>query len=113
MTADLVELVARHAFERGVENGHRAGYTGPRMTWEGESDALREDWRRIILAALSALEAAGYRVVPVEPTEAMCEAGENSGFLMWSPEPGEGLDGADMETAWTAMLAAAPKVGST
>lgn len=59
-----------------------------------ENGLFREDvdYREVARVALRSLEAAGYRVVPVEPTEAMSDAG------------------AIHPTDYAAMLAAAPKV---
>jgi hypothetical protein len=42
-----------------------------------------------------------------EPSMEMCSAGEESGFLHWSPEEGEGLDEVDMAVAYRAMIDAA------
>lgn len=49
-------------------------------------------------AILSALRAAGYAVVPREPTEAMLQSGENEFWKENTPEPGE---------TYRAMIAAA------
>lgn len=42
-----------------------------------------------------------------EPTEAMLEAPERSDVLIWSPEPGEGLDSINYDEVWYAMIDAA------
>lgn len=39
-----------------------------------------------------------------EPTAAMEEAADNCSALMWSPEPGEGLDEVGWDVAWRAMI---------
>jgi hypothetical protein len=46
-----------------------------------------------------------------EPSMEMCSAGEDSGFLHWSPEEGEGLDEVDMAAAYRAMIDAALEKG--
>jgi hypothetical protein len=49
----------------------------PSGAWErNESEGYRNIFRNEATAALSALEAAGLVVVPVEPTDAMCRAGK-------------------------------------
>lgn len=64
-------------------------------------------------AALSAIEAAGYRVVPLEPTDEMCMAAHQrtAGWLHLDRH-GAGLTQALMKAnlRYKAMLAAAPKV---
>jgi hypothetical protein len=60
-------------------------------------------------AALTALEAAGYAIVPVEPTEKMLHQGEGMTDLVLPP----GFDNTvkarqdEIRTAWQAMLQAA------
>lgn len=51
-----------------------------------------------------------WKLAPLEPTEEMIKAGEKAGHdcLLWSLEPGEGLDGFDPEPAYKAMLSAVP-----
>ncbi len=42
-----------------------------------------------------------------EPSEAMLDAGEQAAYavgILWSPEPGEGLDGVDPTPIWHAMI---------
>jgi len=60
-------------------------------------------------AALTALEAAGYRVVPVEPTEAMIEAGYNAYVdglgIDWDTQEEE--DFMPVRWAYAAMLESA------
>lgn len=57
--------------------------------------------QRIAEEALAALSAEGMAVVPVEPTEAMLEAGRREIFA--------DVKMADASEAWAAMLAAAAK----
>ena len=57
-------------------------------------------------AVLTALRAAGYAIVPREPTEAMCVKGEARGVIRG------GTDGDDMlcvDVAYRAMIAEAEK----
>lgn len=61
--------------------------------WEQESDI----WLSNAKAALTALEAAGVRLVPVEATEKMTDA-------YWSG----GGDGLSSSEAWGVMLSASP-----
>lgn len=51
-----------------------------------------------------------WKLVPIEPTEAMLKAGENTrnDCCIWSLEPGEGMDEFDAKPAYSAMLSAAP-----
>lgn len=57
---------------------------------------------------LAALSAAGYAVVPKEPTEAMANAGDHAMYL-WEGDGDEGLHQTAAKFMWAAMLAAAPK----
>ena len=72
--------------------------------WSLASDEQREEFRLMARALLTTIEKAGYKVVPVEPTSEMIEAGtaaiQSSGFV-------------DSATAlgWSAMLASAPNIG--
>lgn len=80
-------------------DGDIAGAPEPRPTWD-QFRALDPETAAIYITQagcyLSALTAAGYVVVPREPTEAMCDAG-------W-------IDKEDVSPAeiWGAMIAAAP-----
>jgi len=73
-------------------------------------DGWRNDCRDFARAALSALRAAGYAVVPVEPTEEMDEAGTDAG---WKARQGYGSGGVYAADIYRAMLeAASPSLGS-
>lgn len=67
----------------------------------------RHRHRNNATAALQAIEAAGYRVVPVEATEGMVSAGEDA-VLDYSDRL---LGDEEVKLAWSAMLSAAPRVG--
>ena len=92
---NLVETVARAIGETAY------GFVDPCMTntWASSHDLAR--------AALTAIEAAGYRVVPVEPTERMEMAGKCELVTHEMPVWGAKYIA---KMAYTAMLAAAPKV---
>lgn len=101
MNAKLVEAVARAQYE----------FFGRawRLKWDelapkGQKTMYRECAR----AALAAIEAEGCRVVPVEPTEAMLDAGGSSvvrpSVYMGGTPPGAMRRARDI---WAAMLAAA------
>lgn len=85
--------MAEADIEKIVEIGARAMYeelkTDPRFSqmppWPEIDDGWRDNERFKARALLSALTAAGYAVVPREPTDAMCDKGENimvSGTLL-------------------------------
>ena len=61
-------------------------------------------WIDLARASITAIEAAGYRVVPVEPTEEMADAGTDA---RWQSVI---RDANNVREIWTAMLSAAPKV---
>lgn len=63
------------------------------------TEQARAEYARCIRAALAAIEDAGYRIVPVEPTAEMMS--EISGVMIGS---------YDAREAYLAMLAVAPKV---
>ena len=86
---DLVEAVARACAASDDETA------GARYT---------NYWADMARAALAAIEAAGWRVVPVEPTEAMKVAGLKQAMMA---EPDGFINQAI--AAYVAMLAAAPK----
>lgn len=56
--------------------------------------------RQIAKVALAAIESAGFRVVPVEPTPTMYGAALE-----------DLVPAADAHAAWSAMLSAVPKIG--
>lgn len=85
--SDLIEAMARAICGE-------AGYDKP---WEAFNASERDMFVDCARAALAAIEAAGYRIVPVEPTWEMLEAGQ----------------AADREVGFhslAAAIAAAPKV---
>jgi hypothetical protein len=96
MTDALVEAVARAIYE--VDPHH------PRAEWMTEPSTIRDMYRRRYRAALAAIEAAGHRIVPVEPTEAMVRAAVDSVGIA----EGYRVD-RKARRAWAAMLTAAPK----
>lgn len=59
--------------------------------------------RQIAKVALSAIESAGYRVVPVEPTEEMAEKARNA---IYDSAPSK----SRARSVYAAMLSAAPKI---
>lgn len=91
--ADLIETMARAICGE-------AGYDKP---WDAFNASERDMFVDCARAALAAIEAAGYRVVPVEPTEEMICAGisaiQNHTMRM------------EVIVAYNVMLAAAPKHG--
>ena len=86
----LVEVVAR-----GMQTAEEWS------TFWGHDDACK-----LAQAALRAIEAAGYRIVPVEPTEEMLKKGVHAFQHSYASE--DTL--ADWRANYRAMLAAAPKV---
>jgi hypothetical protein len=89
----LVEVMARAAFERR-HKGARNCYAWDDF-WE-ENEYQRNHYMNEAQAALAAIKANGFAVVPVEPTEAMIEAGVN-----------EMRDPSGLVRAYRAMLTAA------
>jgi hypothetical protein len=65
-----------------------------------EISMIKKYFRATAQAALAAIEAAGFAVVPLEPTEAMMRAGDQE-----MPNP------TCLVSAYRAMLAAAPMQG--
>lgn len=73
--------------------------------WESQTKC--DDVEEHASAALAAIEAAGYRVVPVEPTDHM----ETAGILAQDESAGENnIARPDFRAALRAAIAAAPKV---
>lgn len=67
------------------------------VTWAQIDEHHREDYRGHARVAIEALTAAGYRIVPIEPTDAMCvELGH--------------LERDSAREAWRNTLAVAPQV---
>lgn len=84
----------------------RANYYGVTPAADPPEERL-DLMRAYVNAALTAIEAAGYRVVPVEPTERMEMAGKCELATHEMPVWGAKYIA---KMAYTAMLAAAPKV---
>jgi len=117
--SDLVEIGAKGAYAendwwRSVAHdddgkGRYQEMNGVRMRaveWR-ELDADDRDSRlKEARAALTAIEKAGHRIVPKQPTDEMLWAALSAGHF-------DGIkDDADMRLSYAAMLAAAPKVVS-
>lgn len=99
MTDKLMEAVAE-----AMWNTHAGSRVHP---WAALG-SIKDDYRDYARAALAAVEAAGYRVVPVEPTAEMIRAAlveaDRHGYLAL-----KGYFTDDEATfCWRAMLAAAP-----
>jgi len=93
--AELAErIAARHYTERLMLDGARPGRTWANLP-QDERMMLVEDAK----CDLAAIRAAGWAVVPVEPTDEMFEAGHE-----------EVLGGSGVIATYRAMLAAAPEV---
>lgn len=95
---DLIELIAKALYE---ENHATPNYS----SWEGLTPSERGCYLDCARAALAAISSSTtHRVVPVEPTDEMRDAGEAAGW----PEGGK----SSIEMQWAAMLSASPKVTS-
>ncbi len=105
---DLVEAMARAANAK-MRAEQKAKFSSPDAV-SLPFDNLDHTWQAILLAcqaaAITALEQSGFRVVPVEPTEAMQEAAATATDAISYHMSGYHCAGE----AWKAMLAAAPKV---
>jgi len=95
------ELIARAMWERY-----------PDRSWELLHPTVKEQWLGHVDAALVAMEASGWVLVPAEPTEAMLAAG----FAAESNCAGDGSVGAvvarwqdEIRAEYLAMLAARPR----
>lgn len=89
--ADIIEIMAKAASD------NYAARWEDMALWEGFTEPLRENKRDDMRAAIRAAEAAGWKLVPVEPTKGMVTAGELESC--WASE------------AYAAMLAATPTIG--
>lgn len=98
--ADLVDTLAATLFRW---KGNHWGSTMLPYPSCPEADACRKGAAML----LSALESAGYRVVPIEPTEAMAEAGARP---IYGYDPYWDYGDKVAREVWPEMLAAAPKV---
>lgn len=99
---EIVEHVAR-ALE--------ADFADP--AWDDLAETAREAWREsaraAIAAHIAALAAAGYVIVPREPTEAMIEA-SNREIDFRDNADWDGRKSHLSSGAWRAMIDAAPKL---
>lgn len=76
MTTPLIEAIARKQCEQHIREVRRWDTDPAKLeaVLPGAVDVNWQDHVALAQAALTAIEAAGYAVVPVEPTEAMCDA---------------------------------------
>jgi hypothetical protein len=88
--------------EQLIETMVRAMVTNldPTINWSGLRPAIQVMFTAHATAALTAAEAAGYRLVPVEPSERMIEAHFEAHARAETVVP-------DVSDVWKAMLAAA------
>ncbi len=97
MTADaLIEAVATALWQ---QESLRALGRNRLVAGDEWDDGDRNVWRGLARAALAAIEAAGFRVVPVDPTPTMYGAALE-----------DLVPPADAHAAWRSMLSAAPKL---
>lgn len=68
MTA--MEVIARHQYQRSVVDGAPVV-----VLWDDAEEDVSQVWRDWARGIVTALREEGFRVVPVEPTEAMADAG--------------------------------------
>ena len=94
MTHPLVETVARAIF---------TAHHGPISGWDKATLASMQ-CVSAATAALNSILSNGYAIVPLEPTEEMCEAALNAD---WGDTP---TDHQIKRAEWSAMLSSAPKV---
>lgn len=94
MTPSLIEAVARAilAERYQLENGR----LNTNISWETIDENTRVRYLDQARAALQSIEASGYAIVPVEPTEDMLDAPD------WRADAGKG--------AYAALLSARPRV---
>jgi hypothetical protein len=98
--AGIVEIMAKAHRERWRD---REGVRAETLEWSDICGAEHLDSIALMEAALAAIRAAGWAVVPVEPTFAMrCEGSVAMVKLEYLPSPGE------VESIYCAMIAAAP-----
>lgn len=94
---DLREKVARalHDMHWTEEKGEE-----PTASWEGCVSSYRQEWFEQADEFLAATHASGHRIVPVEPTEEMMEAGLGESPTFGFNEP------SDVAPVYRAMLTA-------
>lgn len=96
----IVELVAR-AMHARVQKPPNFVHGVDFNSWDGMAPSDRATFLGAAQAALSALRQASFAIVPVEPTEAMLDAGTQA---LWPPQTM--LPGEASVTAYRAMLQA-------
>ena len=74
---DVVEVMARASYLADIPKEYEDRWP----SWEEIEDESRKPWRPCTLAALAALNEAGYAVVPLNATLEMCRAGHQSDLL--------------------------------
>lgn len=97
--SDLVEIVARANYEKVMRDSTAE-------SWEDAHGVTRAAFRQAVVDFIIAIEKAGYRIVPVEPTPEMENAAD--ACLSYCEECKNGT--SHPVVIWPAMLAAAPKV---
>lgn len=103
---DLVEVLAQAT--RADLFDERDAPENQNPTMQNYYRAIIDNHKSLMRNTLDAIAAAGYRVVPVEPTPEMLDAG-------WVKADAEWIGGArnlpreEIAQLWLAMLAAAPK----
>lgn len=97
MSEALIEAVAKASCDNVYQ---RHGLPSP---WPHLPTDIRDAWTSSARAALAAIEAQGYRVVPVEPTEEMAEKARNA---IYDSAPSK----IRARSVYAAMLSAAPKI---
>lgn len=109
MSDELIETVAKAIYESDHAGGEEAINVAQ---WKALPNIVgmeqcRVEYIRCAKAALSAIEASGHRIVPVEPTEVMHDAGYGAANLFGGIEvPASELP----DDVYRAMLAASPKI---
>ena len=93
-----VEALAKEDFEKV----RAASYSGLWRSWEDLAEENRQHWMKTHVSAICRFEAAGYRVVGPEPTEAMVEQAEE----MYMPM-------GEMIATWYGFWHAAPTITET
>lgn len=73
--ADPVEVMAEAMWRGQADDLPAMKRARDKEVWADQSDQTCKPWQVAAAAALSALDAAGFAVVPKEPTEAMASAG--------------------------------------
>ena len=92
----LIETMARAMFLDDEQD---------ESSWENANGLAKQIYASNARAAIAAAEAAGWKLVPVEPTEAMMDAG----LCGWQTAPADAYVGEVVARVYPAMLAAAPK----